>query len=168
MTEGLVKAGLPRLISPTPLSSQGIVGRGGYRYSRTGLTQPVLEAPAHGQGEYRGGDRQDHRIPPGGGDQPAGRGCAICVEEPLISSEPDRGWCNRQHNWFWSSYSGFESSPPSSRRSNQKPATPAPSSRGLGHHPLKVATRVRIPLGLLRNRRPRHRAPAEHGLSHLH
>src|SRR6202035_1476323 len=24
----------------------------------------------------------------------------------------------------------------------------APSSRGLGHHPLKVATRVRIPLGL--------------------
>jgi len=23
-----------------------------------------------------------------------------------------------------------------------------PSSRGLGHHPLKVATRVRIPLGL--------------------
>ena len=25
----------------------------------------------------------------------------------------------------------------------------APSSRGLGHHPLKVATRVRIPLGLL-------------------
>ena len=26
----------------------------------------------------------------------------------------------------------------------------APSSRGLGHHPLKVATRVRIPLGLQR------------------
>ena len=26
----------------------------------------------------------------------------------------------------------------------------APSSRGLGHHPLKVATRVRIPLGLPR------------------
>ena len=27
-------------------------------------------------------------------------------------------------------------------------ARPAPSSRGLGHHPLKVETRVRIPLGL--------------------
>jgi hypothetical protein len=26
----------------------------------------------------------------------------------------------------------------------------APSSSGLGHHPLKVAARVRIPLGLLR------------------
>ena len=24
---------------------------------------------------------------------------------------PIRGWCNRQHNWFWSSYWGFESSP---------------------------------------------------------
>jgi hypothetical protein len=24
-----------------------------------------------------------------------------------------RGWCNRQHYWFWSSHWGFESSPPS-------------------------------------------------------
>ena len=36
------------------------------------------------------------------------------------------------------------------------PLSPAhikvPSSRGLGHHPLKVATRVRIPLGLLNSR----------------
>ena len=30
----------------------------------------------------------------------------------------------------------------------------APSSRGLGHHPLKVATRVRIPLGLQRTSGP--------------
>jgi hypothetical protein len=29
------------------------------------------------------------------------------------------------------------------------PRRPAPSSSGLGHHPLKVAARVRIPLGLL-------------------
>src|SRR5436190_5430343 len=29
------------------------------------------------------------------------------------------------------------------------PAAEVPSSRGLGHHPLKVETRVRIPLGLL-------------------
>src|SRR5215213_9147372 len=28
-------------------------------------------------------------------------------------------------------------------------ARPVPSSRGLGHHPLKVEARVRIPLGLL-------------------
>jgi hypothetical protein len=28
------------------------------------------------------------------------------------------------------------------------PVSSVPSSRGLGHHPLKVATRVRIPLGL--------------------
>jgi hypothetical protein len=31
------------------------------------------------------------------------------------------------------------------------PASSVPSSRGLGHHPLKVATRVRIPLGLPTN-----------------
>lgn len=27
----------------------------------------------------------------------------------------DRGWCNWQHIWFWSSHWGFESSPPSSK-----------------------------------------------------
>ena len=43
----------------------------------------------------------------------------------------------------------------------------APSSRGLGHHPLKVATRVRIPLGLQkkssseRNLGARSRAPKQ-------
>ena len=53
-----------------------------------------------------------------------------------------RGWCNRQHNWFWSSHWGFESSPPSSTHST------APSSSGLGRRPLKAVTAVRICSGL--------------------
>jgi hypothetical protein len=32
-----------------------------------------------------------------------------------------RGWCNRQHNWFWSSHWGFESSPPSSELQEHGP-----------------------------------------------
>ncbi len=66
-----------------------------------------------------------------------------------------RGWCNRQHNWFWSSYWGFESSPPNQDAGPRDGATDPrplagkpPSSSGLGHHPLKVAARVRIPLGV--------------------
>ncbi len=46
-----------------------------------------------------------------------------------------RGWCNRQHNWFWSSYWGFESSPP-----NQVPASAGTElltlGSGLGPHRL--------------------------------
>ena len=70
-----------------------------------------------------------------------------------------RGWCNWQHNWFWSSYWGFESSPPNGtgshprgmrRRYQQQDHLRPPSSSGLGHHPLKVAARVRIPLGVPR------------------
>jgi hypothetical protein len=45
VTEGLVNAGQLRVLPGTPLSDQGLPGRGGYRYSRTGLTQPLLEAP---------------------------------------------------------------------------------------------------------------------------
>ena len=67
-----------------------------------------------------------------------------------------RGWCNRQHIWFWSRHWGFESSPPSAveqgnaqDRRRTVGVTKPPSSSGLGHHPLKVAARVRIPLGVL-------------------
>jgi hypothetical protein len=44
--------------------------------------------------------------------------------------------------------------PAGSRRLAQTSTHPAPSSRGQGHHPLKVETRVRIPLGLLRGLDP--------------
>ena len=62
-----------------------------------------------------------------------------------------RGWCNWQHSWFWSSHWGFESSPPSANKiaAGIGGVTKPPSSSGLGHHPLKVAARVRIPLGVL-------------------
>jgi hypothetical protein len=78
-------------------------------------------------------------------------------------------WCNWQHSRFWFCYSGFDSLLPSSddgRPSGRPSWYPRPcfqsgpllgsvvrrstarSSRGLGHHPLKVAARVRIPYGL--------------------
>lgn len=45
VAEGLVNAGQLRVQPGTPLTTQGVLGRGGYKYSRTGLTQPLLEAP---------------------------------------------------------------------------------------------------------------------------
>lgn len=52
VSEGLVKTGQLRVLNGgTPLAAQGIVGRGGHYYSRTGLTQPLLEAPAYWLGE---------------------------------------------------------------------------------------------------------------------
>ncbi|MDQ2761363.1 MAG: hypothetical protein M3Y17_13305 [Actinomycetota bacterium] len=51
VSEGLVKAGELRVLDGTPLTAQGISGREGHRYSRTGLTQPVLEAPFYWIGE---------------------------------------------------------------------------------------------------------------------
>ena len=53
----------------------------------------------------------------------------------------------------------FESSPPSC--GTREGPVEVPSSRGLGHHPLKVEARVRIPLGLLKD------SPASAGLSFL-
>ena len=82
-------------------------------------------------------------------------------------------WCNWQHSRFWFCYSGFDSLLPNFAAlrvalllgsASQRPVIQsfamlfiaialhcylAPSSSGLGHHPLKVAARVRIPLGLL-------------------
>jgi hypothetical protein len=51
VSEGLIKAGQLRVLPGTPLTNEGIPGRAGYRYSRTGLTQPVLEAPFYWLGE---------------------------------------------------------------------------------------------------------------------
>ena len=63
---------------------------------------------------------------------------------------PIRGWCNRQHNRFWSCIWGFESSPPSRLTVTlQSPdACTAPSSSGPGRRPLKAVTAVRICSGL--------------------
>ena len=58
-----------------------------------------------------------------------------------------RGWCNRQHNRFWSCHWGFESSPPSSQHGTF-PSGLAPSSSGRGRRPLKAVTAVRICSGL--------------------
>ena len=57
-----------------------------------------------------------------------------------------RGWCNRQHNRFWSCLWGFESSPPSSQQCSR--SSLAPSSSGPGRRPLKAVTAVRICSGL--------------------
>ena len=58
-------------------------------------------------------------------------------------------WCNWQHSSFWYCYSGFESLFPNYEVADSlRTCYLAPSSSGLGHHPLKVAARVRIPLGV--------------------
>ncbi len=51
VSEGLVKTGQLRVLNGTPLGAQGIFGRGGHYYSRTGSTQPLLEVPAYWLGE---------------------------------------------------------------------------------------------------------------------
>ena len=51
VTEGLVKDGQLRVLPHTPLTDQGTPGRDGHLYSRTGLTQPILEAPFYWVGE---------------------------------------------------------------------------------------------------------------------
>src|SRR4051812_28849768 len=52
-----------------------------------------------------------------------------------------RGWCNRQHFWFWSRHWGFESSPPSvaGRASWQVSALPARRKFG-GSQSVSVGT----------------------------
>ncbi len=50
-TQGLVETGQLRLIEHDPLGfGFNTFGRGGHRYSRTGLTQPLLEAPFYAVG----------------------------------------------------------------------------------------------------------------------
>jgi hypothetical protein len=78
-------------------------------------------------------------------------------EGGTLVARSDGVWCNRQHSRFWFCYSGFDSSHPNqpAPAGRHSPTTSvgrrslARSSRGLGHHPLKVAARVRIPYGLL-------------------
>ena len=51
VSEGLVRTGQLHIVFGTALSDQGIPGRNGQYYSRTGLTQPVLEAPFYWVGQ---------------------------------------------------------------------------------------------------------------------
>lgn len=52
VAEGLVRIGQPRLIRSSPLArGSGYLGRAGIRYGRSGLTQPLLEAPVYSLGE---------------------------------------------------------------------------------------------------------------------
>jgi hypothetical protein len=52
VTEGLVKTGELRVLPGTKLTDgHGLPGRGGFGYSRTGLTQPILEVPFYWLGE---------------------------------------------------------------------------------------------------------------------
>src|SRR5213592_3323955 len=55
VTEGLVLNGQFWEVEGSPLQAQGIVGKGGHLYARTGLLQPLLEAPF-----YAAGDLADH------------------------------------------------------------------------------------------------------------
>ena len=70
-----------------------------------------------------------------------------------------RGWCNRQHNRFWSCHWGFESSPRARTADPSAVPDPAPSSSGLGRRPLKAETAVRICSGLPHHPAIARRAP---------
>ena len=88
-----------------------------------------------------------------------------CVRSRLVAT-PIRGWCNRQHDRFWSCYWGFNSSPPSwldGDRYRGRVDVLAPSSSGLGRRPLKAVTAVRIRSGLQTGERDR--GPADPGLA---
>lgn len=50
VAEGLVRSGEPRILDESPLRSGGTQGRGGHLYGRTGLLQPILEAPFYAAG----------------------------------------------------------------------------------------------------------------------
>ena len=69
--------------------------------------------------------------------------CALrCGGRVGVETAPIRGWCNRQHDRFWSCNWGFDSSPPSA-------AVDLPrSSSGPGRQVLILVTRVQIPYGV--------------------
>jgi hypothetical protein len=96
---------------------------------------------------------------------------------PISCVDHSGEWCNWQHSRFWFCYSGFDSLLPNVATeqcfaqfgcfaARLRLAAPyvavalkrylAPSSSGLGHYPLKVAARVRIPLGLLNHESARY------------
>jgi hypothetical protein len=50
-SEGLVKQGVLQVLPGTPLTAQGLPGRGGHLYSRTGLAQPLMEVPFYFVGQ---------------------------------------------------------------------------------------------------------------------
>lgn len=52
VTEGLVLNGEFYEVEGSPLQAQGIEGKGGHLYARTGLLQPLLEAPFYAAGHF--------------------------------------------------------------------------------------------------------------------
>lgn len=51
VSEGLVRTGQLQVLPETPFGTRWIFGRGGHYYSRTGLIEPLLEAPVYWLGE---------------------------------------------------------------------------------------------------------------------
>ena len=116
--------------------------------------------PSHGQGDRRRRGRADHRLPP---PPPARRAdpagptaprLASAEQVRLRSPEPFGGGVIGNTAGSGPVIGGSSPSP----GARERPLVPsaaaygtAPSSSGLGHHPLKVAARVRIPLGLPRS-----------------
>ncbi|HWO16489.1 MAG TPA: hypothetical protein VNM89_07230 [Solirubrobacterales bacterium] len=52
VTEGLVVGGHFYQLDDSPLKSQGVLGKGGHLYARTGLLQPLIEAPFYAVGRF--------------------------------------------------------------------------------------------------------------------
>ncbi len=94
---------------------QGIaVGAGPRRSGVADLQRTHRRSPR--TGVRAGGGRRTGRLSPPGTVflSPS----AIRYRDPApLGSITFRGWCNRQHIWFWSRHWGFESSPPSATRS---------------------------------------------------
>jgi len=51
VTQALVQRGVLQVLPGNPISGEGLPGRDGRRFSRTGLTQPLLEAPFYLAGD---------------------------------------------------------------------------------------------------------------------
>ena len=102
------------------------------------VTSPTRTSPIKGAAEWRRfgtetlrvGRRPHLRLPAGWtrGKEMGRAGARTRYADRLL-----RGWCNRQHNRFWSCIWGFESSPPSASAH----ASPV-GVDGLTRHPLKV------------------------------
>jgi hypothetical protein len=62
VTEGLVLKHHFYEVENSQLRAQGIEGKGGHLYARTGLLQPLLEAPFYAAGHVLGPDQVPRRL----------------------------------------------------------------------------------------------------------
>ena len=124
------------------------------------MTSPTRTSPIKGAGEWRrmvtetmrvaagrifgygrlDRHRQVEKLVPGLATMCAPLAAAVGVGADVTA--PIRGWCNRQHDRFWSCNWGFDSSPPSAAADLPR------SSSGLGRQVLILVTRVQIPYGV--------------------